>query len=122
MKLEGQWTYLASQWETLLQKLESIEWVSYIEPPPSDVCRPEHVLEYLARYLTGGPISDARITVADEKEVTFLARAGKTTGGDRAQIPITLSIEEFTRRWCLHVLPKGYTLRRPRSLNRIRID
>jgi hypothetical protein len=42
-------------------------------------------------------------------EVTFWAREGKIIGGDRAQIPITLPIEEFTRRWSLHILPKGYT-------------
>ncbi len=31
------------------------------------------------------------------------------TGGQRHQIPITMSQVEFTRRWSLHVLPSGYT-------------
>ena len=30
-------------------------------------------------------------------------------GGDSKQIPITLPTPEFTRRWSMHVLPKGYT-------------
>ena len=58
---------------------------------------------------TGGPISDHRITAADQHSVTFMAREGVRSGGDRRQVPITLSIEEFTRRWCLHVLPDQLT-------------
>ena len=30
-------------------------------------------------------------------------------GGERKQVPVTLSIDEFIRRWCLHMLPKGFT-------------
>jgi len=55
-------------------------------------------LKYLARYLTGGPISDSRIVSADEREVTFLAREGTTPGGEAKQVPITLTTPEFTRR------------------------
>ena len=89
------------------------EWVSFIQPPPRDTrgaaCRPGQVIKYLARYLTGGPISNTRIIVADEAQVTFWAREGKTPGGDTHSIEVTLPIEEFTRRWSLHILPKGYT-------------
>jgi len=42
-------------------------------------------------------------------EVTFWARDGKTRGGDNQRVPITLPTIEFMRRWCLHILPKGYT-------------
>ena len=41
--------------------------------------------------------------------VTFLARVGKTTGGSDEVAPIKLRGAEFVRRWCLHILPKGYT-------------
>ncbi len=92
-----------------MSELETVEWVSYIEPPPHEDCRLDNVLKYLARYLTGGPISDSRIIAADERQVTFLAREGKVMGGQREQIPVTLSTVEFTRRWSLHILPKGYT-------------
>ena len=95
LKLTGEFANLRenSQWEEFLEELEGTEWVSYIQPPPTDECRTEHVLKYLARYLTGGPISDARIIAADEREVTFWAREGTVTGGERGQIPLTLSVE-----------------------------
>lgn len=111
LKLEGEFAHLliVDEQEALLAELEKVEWVSYIEPPPHEGCRAELVLKYLARYLTGGPISDARIVSADERQVTFLAREGKVTGGQREQVPISMSAVEFTRLWSLHILPKGYT-------------
>ncbi len=111
LKLEGEFEYLqhVEKQAQLLSELETVEWVSYIEPPPHADCRPDNVLKYLARYLTGGPISDSRIVAADEQQVTFLAREGTVMGGQREQIPVTLSTVEFTRRWSLHILPKGYT-------------
>jgi len=110
LKLDGEFEYLQDEaaWQALLDELQSVTWVSYIQPPPGD-CDTEHVLKYLARYLTGGPISDSRIVHANEKEVTFLARAGVVPGGESKQVPITLSRTEFTRRWCQHILPRGYT-------------
>jgi len=115
LRLEGEFEHLQSDeaWVSWRSTLESTEWVSYIEPPPKrkdgETCPPAQVLKYLARYLTGGPISDARIIAADETDVTFWAREGKTTGGDGRRIGVTLSVEEFTRRWSLHILPRGYT-------------
>jgi hypothetical protein len=110
LKLEGDFAHLqdAGAWQAFLDKLRTVTWVSYIQPPPAS-CEADHVLKYLARYLTGGPIADSRIIAADENEVTFLAREGTTTGGDSKQVPITLSTTEFTRRWSLHILPRGYT-------------
>jgi len=115
LQLQGDFAYLEADeaWQSLLLKLESTEWVSYIQPPPTQAdgqpCSAEHVLKYLARYLTGGPISEGRIIAADQDEVTFWAREGKTPGGDNQRVPIRLPTIEFTRRWCLHILPKGYT-------------
>ena len=86
-------------------------------------CRTEHVVKYFSRYLTGGPISDARIIAANEHEVTFLAREGTKSGGERQQVPITLPIREFVRLWSLHVLPKGFTkTRRYRGWSNTRCD
>jgi hypothetical protein len=50
-------------------QLEQQEWVSHIEPPPSDRSQAAHVVSYLTRYLTGGPISDHRILSTDDREV-----------------------------------------------------
>lgn len=67
------------------------------------------VVRYLTRYLTGGPISDCRITAADASEVTILAREGVRVGGDRRQLPVTMQIDDFIRRWCLHIQPDQLT-------------
>ena len=50
----------AAAFDDWLKPLEAITWVAYIEPPPTEHSTPEHVVKYLARYLTGGPISDRR--------------------------------------------------------------
>ncbi len=45
--------------DRLLTELALIDWAAFIQPPPRDECRPEHIVRYLARYMTGGPISDS---------------------------------------------------------------
>ena len=111
LKLNGDWEFLQDKavFDDWLKPLETITWVAYIEPPPFENCPPERMAKYLARYLTGGSISDRRIVSHDNGFVTFLARVGKTTGGSDEVEPVTLRGTEFVRRWCLHILPKGYT-------------
>ena len=111
LKLEGEWAHLrdSSAFAAWVAPLEAITWVAYIEPPPTEQSSPEHVLKYLARYLTGGPISDRRLISHTHGRVTFWARTGTKTGGDgAAAAPYTLSGTEFVRRWSLHILPKSY--------------
>ena len=60
----------------IIASLSDQDWVVYIEGPPSATSSPEHVLKYLARYLTGGPISDKRLIEESNGKVAFLARAG----------------------------------------------
>ncbi|MBL7041057.1 MAG: transposase [Pirellulaceae bacterium] len=66
------------------------------------------MLKYLARYLTGGPISDRRLISHADGEVTFWARSKNKKAGNPSR-PFTLRGTEFTRRWALHILPKGIT-------------
>ncbi|MFK8112075.1 MAG: transposase [Rubripirellula sp.] len=110
LKLEGDFAYLQdpAAWREFIRKLESTKWVGYIEPPPKRDCQPEHVVRYLGRYLTGGPISDRRLISANESEVRFWAREGSVMGGSRKSAPYRLTTTEFVRRWSLHILPKGY--------------
>ena len=96
-------------WDALIEHLESVDWVSFIQPPPAGSSGPSDLVRYLTRYLTGGPISNARIVAADAGEVTFLAREGKVQGGQSVQVPMTLSTTEFVRRWCLHIQPEQLT-------------
>jgi hypothetical protein len=111
LKLQGSFAELQSEtaWHAFLSELEAVDWVSFIQAPPQPGQSAETVLKYLARYLSGGPISDSRIVSTDNENVTFMARAGEVSGGESKQIPLKLSQLEFTRRWCLHVLPAGFT-------------
>ena len=111
LNLNGDWEFLQDNaaFNDWLKPLESITWVAYIEPPPYEHCPPEQMAKYLARYLTGGPISDRRLVSHENGFVTFLARVGNKTGGSDEVEPIRLRGAEFVRRWCLHILPKGYT-------------
>ena len=111
LKLTGEFAALQepSKWRSLIEELESSDWVSHIQPPPTTDGSVDNVLKYLARYLSGGPISDSRIVSTSDHDVTFLAREGTKSGGTAKQVPVTLSLVEFTRRWALHILPKGYT-------------
>ena len=111
LKLGGKFTRLRDDeaWEAFCEQLAATEWVSFIQPPPTPRSSAQQVVRYLTRYLTGGPISDRRIVAADAREVTFLARKGQRTGGERRQVPITLTTTEFIRRWCDHIQPDQLT-------------
>jgi len=93
---------------TAREALKVIDWVVFIEGPPSNTSKAEHVLKYLARYITGGPIANSRLIDNADGEVRFWARStDKSKKGERVMIP--LSGVEFVRRWALHILPKGFT-------------
>ena len=111
LKLSGRYAYLQDDdnWTAFIDQLETKTWVAYIQPPPTLQSKAEHVVNYLTRYLTGGPISDHRIVSANRREVTFTAREGKRVGGQRVQVPITLSTREFTERWSEHIQPDQLT-------------
>ncbi len=111
LKFGGKFEYLRSDenWKVFVKNLESTAWTVYIQPPPTATSGANEVVNYLTRYLTGGPISNDRIVAADRREVTFMAREGKTAGGEREQVPLTLEIGEFTRKWCLHIQPDQLT-------------
>ena len=111
LKFGGSLAYLRCDdaWDAMVQELGQTDWVSHIEPPRGESSRPEHIVRYLTRYLTGGPISDYRIISADDHEVSFMAREGKAVGGEEIQVPYTLKTPEFVRRWCLHIQPNQLT-------------
>jgi hypothetical protein len=63
------------------------------------------VVTYLARYLRGGPIKNARLVAYDGARVTFTCRARHEEADDAnpAAYRLTLSIADFLQRWLLHV-------------------
>ena len=109
LKLTGEWSSLqdSAAFAAWLQTFSDCPWVVYIEPPLTEDAQPEHVLKYLARYLTGGPISDRRLIEHADGQVTFWARSLDKAAGNRPE-PYTLTGVEFTRCWSLHILPKGF--------------
>jgi len=109
LKLTGHWSSRQdpAAFRDWLQPLSDCDWVVFIEPPPTEDANPEHVLKYLARYLTGGPISDRRLIDHQDGKITFWARGHDKKSGNQRE-PCTLRGAEFTRRWALHILPKGF--------------
>jgi Putative transposase len=91
---------------TILAEVQACDWVVYIQPPPKDTSDPADVLKYLARYMTGGPISDRRLIEVKKGRVYFWARSSDKSG---RKVSVSLSTLEFIRRWTLHILPKGFT-------------
>jgi len=85
-----------------LRPLFRQDWVVYAKPPFGG---PEHVLHYLARYTHRVAISNHRLVNVTDDGVTF--RWKDYAHGTRIKT-MTVSTEEFLRRLCLHVLPRGF--------------
>ena len=66
---------------------------------------PEHVLQYLARYTHRVAISNHRIIHFADGKVTFRWKDYAHKGKQRL---MTLTAEEFLRRFLLHVLPRRF--------------
>jgi len=87
-----------------LAPLREKRWVVYAKPPFSG---PEAVLAYLSHYTHRVAISNRRLISLDNAGVTFRYKDYRRDGADR-QRSMTLSTDEFIRRFLLHVLPKGF--------------
>jgi hypothetical protein len=100
----GSLQYLSdpNQFQRFLNQLRRKDWVVYAKPPFGG---PEHVLHYLARYTHRIAISNHRLLSFDGKEVTF--RWKDYAHGNKKR-KMTLSADEFLRRFLLHVLPGGF--------------
>jgi len=110
LRLEGEWFRLQDpmKLEAWLDELTETDWNVFVEGPPHGESRPTDVLKYLARYMSGGPISDRRLISDEDSIVTFWARS-KDKGKKKRSVQFPLKGTEFVRRWTMHILPKGYT-------------
>ena len=102
----------------LVRLLYKKDWVVYSKAPFGG---PAQVLKYLARYTHRVAISNNRLLKLEEGKVTFRYR---DYAADRQQKTMTLSAEEFLRRFVQHVLPRGFVKIRHYGLlaNRQRAD
>jgi Putative transposase/Transposase zinc-binding domain len=87
---------------SFLRPLFRQEWVVYLKPPFGG---PQHVLRYLAGYTHRVAISNHRLVSFEHDQVTF--RWKDYAHGNKKRM-MTLSSEEFLRRFLLHVLPRGF--------------
>ncbi len=85
-----------------LRSLFRKDWVVYAKPPFGG---PEYVLQYLGRYTHRVAISNHRLVSFTEGKVTFRWR---DSAHNNEQKLLTLALDEFLRRFLLHLLPKGF--------------
>ena len=85
-----------------LRPLFRQNWVVYATPPFGG---PHHVLGYLGRYTHRVAITNRRLVALQNNQVTF--RWKDYAQGNHKRM-LTLSAEEFLRRFLLHVLPRGF--------------
>jgi putative transposase/transposase-like zinc-binding protein len=90
------------RFKKLVKSLAKTKWIVYAKRP---FAGPEQVLEYLGRYTHRVAISNNRIQSIGNGNVTFTYKDRKQ---DNQIKLMTLSAQEFIRRFLLHVLPKGF--------------
>jgi hypothetical protein len=106
LKFFGELAHLADAraFKAWLAPLRQIEWVVYAKRP---FAGPQAVLAYLSRYTHRVAISNSRLLALDEHGVSFRWKDYRATGRTRHKV-MTLSPQEFMRRFLLHVLPTGF--------------
>src|SRR5215831_1567801 len=85
-----------------LTPLRNKEWVVYAKRP---FAGPQQVLDYVGRYTHRVAISNNRILNIADGQVTFRYKDYRAGGQQKT---MTLSADEFIRRFLLHVLPEGF--------------
>ena len=87
---------------SFLRQLFRQDWVVYSKRPFGG---PQHALRYLGRYTHRVAISNHRLVSLVDDKVTFRWRDSAHKNKQRL---LSLPVEEFLRRFLLHVLPKGF--------------
>jgi hypothetical protein len=77
------------------------KWAIYTKRP---FAGPQAVLAYLCRYTHRVAITNSRLEAWDRQAGTITFRYKDYAGGSRIR-SMTLSCQEFLRRFCLHILP-----------------
>jgi len=90
-------------WRSLAKTLYAKDWYVYCKRP-FKTCR--SVLQYLGRYTHRVAISNHRIISIQDGKVSFKWRDYKDASKEKV---MTLTADEFMRRFLLHILPPGFT-------------
>jgi hypothetical protein len=104
LEFHGQLAPLADShsFASWLRVLFRQDWVVYSKPPFGG---PEHVLRYLGNYTHRVAISNHRLLALADGKVAFRWR--DSAHGNRKRVMV-LPVDEFLRRFLLHVLPHGF--------------
>ncbi|MGC1789656.1 MAG: transposase [Terriglobales bacterium] len=104
LQFHGNLTALAQAktFSSWLRPLFRKDWVVYSKRPFGG---PEHVLHYLGRYTHRVAISNHRLISFADGKVTFRWR---DSAHKNEQKLMTLALDEFLRRFLLHLLPEGF--------------
>jgi hypothetical protein len=104
LKLEGKCSDLAApeRWAAWRDQLYRTAWVVYAKPPFGG---PEVVFRYLGRYTHRVAIANHRLVALTDDQVTFTVKDYADHGRRKT---MTLAVEDFLRRFLLHVLPGGF--------------
>ncbi len=86
-----------------LEPLYNKTWITYIEPPKG---KAENVVEYIGRYSFRVAISNERIKNIENGKITFEYKDYKDSSKIKT---MTITAEEFIRRFLLHILPEHFT-------------
>jgi len=92
----------AGQFAALVTQLRATPWVVYAKRPFGG---PAQVLQYLGRYTHRIAISNARLISLTDGIVRFRWKDYADRGHTKV---MALGVEEFLRRFLLHVLPRGF--------------
>ncbi len=97
--------YLAepSCFDRFLKKIAWQNWLCYMKEPFSS---PEVVVKYIGRYTHKVAISDSRLNSISGGRINF--DYNKYQSGNVYPGKMTLTAEEFIRRFLLHVIPSGF--------------
>jgi hypothetical protein len=104
LRFSGNLTPLAQpkNFAAWLRRFFPADWVVYAKPPFGG---PQYVLHYLGRYTHRVAISNHRLVSLVNGKVTFRWR---DSAHHNEQKLLTLPLDEFLRRFLLHLLPKGF--------------
>ncbi|MGH7780209.1 MAG: IS91 family transposase [Blastocatellia bacterium] len=85
-----------------LDPVRKQEWVVYAKPP---FAGPQQVVDYVGRYTHRVAISNHRLLAIEDGQVSFRWRDYRD---NNQQKTMSVSAEEFVRRFLLHILPSGF--------------
>lgn len=84
---------------------EKRDWVVYAKPPFGG---PQRVLQYLGRYTHRVAIANQRLLALKDGQVSFQWKDYRERDKQQQSKTLTLTADEFIRRFLIHTLPPGF--------------